>query len=285
MERRSYLPSACEFKCFKLKLNVTNQNIYGKGKAVYFWINRSVLVCCLLLIASIVSAQEKKDSTLAVFQFSGTLSLTSNAISPIPAFSLEKPAILGFLSLRKRRFSYDPEMAFSIKGVPWFLNNCFRYQVVDKTRFKFRTGLIWGVANTYPEVIKNGVNRTITQAERFIWLELMPKYKISEKVAFSSTIWSGYNFDPGSVKRINFISLIGNFTKVPLKQNFYFNFFPQVFYLTIDGISDGFFVSGNFGIGHTKLPIVLSSQINQTLTTTLSPDPGFKWNVSLSYSF
>lgn len=126
---------------------------------------------------------------------------------------------------------------------------------------------------------------TIAKAERFLWLELMPTYKISEKVAISSSTWSGYNFEPGSVKRINYISLVGNITNISIHKGIYCNFFPQLFYLNLDGNTDGFFVSGIFGIGHEKLPLLLSTQLNQTITTTLSPDPGFKWNVGLSYSF
>lgn len=248
-------------------------------------IRNPFLVCCLLLVSSIVSAQEKSDTTRAVFQFSGTLSLTTNGISPIPAFSLGNPAILGFLSLRKKRFSYDPQMAFSSKGIPWFFNNCFRYRIIEKTKFQFQTGLIWGIGYLYPEVILNGVNQNIAKAERFLWLELMPSYKISDKLTISSTTWSGHNFESGSVKRINYISLIGNITKIRLNQSLHFNFFPQVFYLNLDGISDGFFVSGILGIGHNKFPLFLSMQMNKTLTTTISPDPGFQWNISLAYSF
>jgi hypothetical protein len=113
----------------------------------------------------------------------------------------------------------------------------------------------------------------------------MPRYKISEKVAISSITFSGYNFEPGSVKRINYISIIGNFTRLPLTQHFYCSIFPQLFYLNLDGSSDGFFVSGILGVGHKKLPLFASTQINSTLTTSISPDPGFKWNVSLTYSF
>lgn len=221
----------------------------------------------------------------ATFKFSGTISANTNGISPIPAFSLEKPAIVGSLSLRKKRFSYDPETAFSVKGVPWFLNSYFRYRLIEKPRFQFRTGVIWGIGYSYPEVTLNGVSRTIAIAERFFWLELVPKYVISEKLALSSIIFIGYNFEPGSVKRIDYISLIGNITKAGLGKKVYLNFFPQIFYLNLDGATDGFFIAGVLGIGLTKLPLVLSTQFNQTLTTSISPDPGFKWNVGLSYSF
>ena len=84
-----------------------------------------VLVCCLLMVSSIVSAQEKNDTTPAVFQFSGTLILTTNGISPIPAFSLEKPAILGFLSLRKKGLVMIQKWLFHPREYPGFLITVF----------------------------------------------------------------------------------------------------------------------------------------------------------------
>jgi len=55
--------------------------------------------------------------------------------------------------------------------------------------------------------------------------------------------------------------------------------------LNLDGDTDSFFVSGVAGIGHKKLPLFLSSQINQPVVTSISPNPGFSWNVGLSYTF
>ncbi len=269
----------------KLKLGLAYMNIYDNGLLFFFLIKKPIVVCCLLVVASIGYAQEKKDTTYTAFKFSGNLNFTTNGISPIPAFSLGKPAILINLSLKNKKFSYDPEMAFSIKGVPWFFNNFFRYKLIEKTKFQFRTGLNWAISYSYPQVRLNGVDQTIARGERFLWLELMPRYKISEKIAISSITFSGYNFEPGSVKRINYISIMGNFTKLRLTQVFYCNIFPQLFYLNLDGSSDGFFVSGIMGIGHSKFPLFVSIQVNKTLTTSISPDPGFKWNVRLAYSF
>lgn len=185
----------CEPKFYRINRNVAQ-----------WLIRRSILFFCLLATATVVEAQTKQDTIPTPFEFSGTIILSTNGISPIPAFSLDKPAVLVNLSIRKRRFSYNPEMSFSTKGIPWYLNNFFRYRLIEKKRFQFQTGLIWGIGYSYPEVLQNGINRTIAKAERFLWLELIPKYKISEKVTISSTTFSGYNFEPGSVKRINYIS-------------------------------------------------------------------------------
>lgn len=249
-------------------------------------INYKIYYSLLLIISGINCVCTTKEGycsfSLSIFRNSN---FNYKRHFPIPAFSLGKPAILSNLSLKKKKFSYDPEMAFSVEGVPWFFNNFFRYKLIEKTKFQFRTGLSWAISYSYPEVIQSDVKRTIAKAERFLWLELVPGYKISEKLAVSSITFSGYNFEPSSVKPINCLSIIGNITKVKLTESIYCNIFPQLFYLNLDGHRDGFFVSGILGIGHNKFPLFLSTQINKTLTTTISPDPGFKQNISLSYSF
>lgn len=254
-------------------------------ETVQSFIRKFMSLFGLLLTITAVQAQTKKDTIHTPFEFSGTLVLSTNGISPIPAFSLDKPAVIANLSIRKRRFSFNPEMAFSTRGIPWYLNNFFRYRLIEKRRFQFQTGIIWGIGYSYPEVIQDGIRRSIAKAERFLWLELVPRYKISEKVAISSTSFFGYNFEKGSGKRINYISLIGNITKIKLHNSIYTSFFPQLFYLNLDNKTDGFFVAGVLGFGHNKLPLFLSTQVNQTLNTTITPNPGFKWNISLSYSF
>jgi hypothetical protein len=243
-----------------------------------------ILTLASLVVCNIVPAQVKRDSTNG-FRFSGTITLTSNGISPIPAFSLGKPAFLAFLSMGKKRFSYDPQMAFSYKGVPWFFNNALRYKLVDKRKFLFRPGLIWGLGYSYPLMLKNGSNHIISRAERYLWFESTMRYVFSSRVAISSTTYSGHGFEHDGIEYINFASVMGNFTKIPLYKRVYFNFFPQVFYLNMENESEGFFTSGIFGLGYFGFPVTVSVQMNETIHTNLSPDPGFKWNISLNYDF
>lgn len=246
-------------------------------KHLWLWIALSVSATSF--------AQTTRDTLNTSFKFSGTISVTTNGISPIPAFSLDKPAIAGFLSLRKNRFSYDPEIAFSTQGVPWFLNNCFRYRLIETPKFGLRTGVIWGLGYSYPTITENGVTNTVAKAERFAWLDLLPAYQLSKKLSLSSRTLIGYNFEPGSVKRIHYFSLSANLTQIHLARTIDCEFYPQLFYLNLDGNRDGFFVSGVAGVRYAKLPLFLSTQMNSTLTTSISPDPGFKWNISLTYSF
>ncbi len=219
------------------------------------------------------------------FKFSGTIGLNTNGISPVPAFSLGKSAIMGFFSLRKNRFSFDPEIAYATDGTPWFFSSCFRYRILDKKKWGIKVAAVWNVSHSYPEVIENSILKTITKAERYVVFEFIPTYKFSEKFSLVSAVFVGRGFDKGSLKQMHFISLVGNITKVGLSEKSFCSIFPQVFYLNLDGDTDSFFVSGVFGIGHEKLPLFLSTQMNRPVVTSISPNPGFSWNVGLSYIF
>lgn len=246
---------------------------------------KNLFIAFILFAATTnVQGQETTDTGRLIIQSSGVLSVTTNGISPVPAFSLGKPVVSAFLSLRNKRISYNPEIAFSLDGVPWFLNSIFRYNLIEKSKFKLRTGLMWGISFSNPVINLNSSIRDITKAERLLLIELIPEYKLSENVALSLTAYKARNFDSGLVNKFSYFSITNRITKISVYKRVYTSLFPQLYYLDIDG-SNGFFVSGIFGFGLEELPFFLSVQMNQTITTTISPAPAFEWNISLAYSF
>ncbi|PKA99190.1 hypothetical protein B0O79_2891 [Flavobacteriaceae bacterium MAR_2009_75] len=262
-----------------LKSVTGHLNIAGESR-------RKLSLCFYLFFCYLVlTAQETGEISTNGFQFSGTIGLNSNGISRVPAFSLGKPAIMGFFSLRKNRFSFDPEVAYSTEGNPWFMNSCFRYRILAKKNFGVVVSANWSISHRYTEVIENSLTKTIAKAERYVVFEFVPTYKLSEKFSLGSAVFVGRGFDKGSLKQMHFISLVGNITKLRLSEKLYCSFFPQVFYLNLDGDEDSFFVSGVAGIGHKKLPLFLSTQVNQPMITSISPKPGFSWNIGMTYTF
>ena len=252
--------------------------------------NYGLLVALLLSSPLFSFAQAAMDKKVKSengngFKFLGTIVLNTNGISPVPAFSLGKPAIMGFLSIRKNRFSFDPEIAYSIDGTPWFFSSCFRYRIFGKKNFGVKVAANWSVSHRHREVIENGISRTITKAQRFVVLEFVPTYKFSEKFSLGSAVFMGRGLDKGSVKQMHFISLVAKITRLRLSKKLYYSIIPQVFYVNLDGDIDSFFVSGVAGIGHKKFPLFLSYQMNQPVVTAISPNPGFSWNVGVAYIF
>jgi len=80
--------------------------------------NQGFLIVLLLLMSQYALSQ-KLDSLKRTRYFSGAISVTNNGISIIPSFSLGKPAAIFIFSMAKRKFSFEPDIRFSLKGKPW----------------------------------------------------------------------------------------------------------------------------------------------------------------------
>jgi hypothetical protein len=82
--------------------------------------NKVLLIYVFLLLSHFSfsqtadSAKQKADSIKRISHFSGSVSVTNNGISIVPTFSLGKPAAIFMLSARKNRFSFDPDLRFSL---------------------------------------------------------------------------------------------------------------------------------------------------------------------------
>ena len=138
-----------------------------------------VIAICMILHAQSIIAQN--DSTKYKPELTGVITLTSNGISQIPAYSLDKPAISAFFYLKLKRFSYEPDINYGIDGRPWGMGNSFMYLAIDKKKLKFKTGLAFGLAFSYPEVLQGGEMVKINKSERYLIAKLIPTYLISKK--------------------------------------------------------------------------------------------------------
>jgi len=83
------------------------KNIHRKGLLVFALFNLTHF-----------SFSQHKDSTKSISHFSGSVSVTNNGISIIPAFSLNKPAVVFNLSAGKGRLSFEPFLGFFSRGNP-----------------------------------------------------------------------------------------------------------------------------------------------------------------------
>lgn len=240
------------------------------------------IAICLMLQAQRIAAQT--DSTKYKPELSGVIILTTNGISQIPAYSLNKPAISAFFFLKLKRFSYEPDINYGIDGRPWGMGNSFMYLVMDKKKLKFKSGLALGLAFSYPEVLQGGDMVKINKSERYLIAKLIPSYLISKKTTLSLNYWYARNLEQKSINSINFLSAVLSISNISVSQKMYCNIFPQIFYLNVDE-EDGFFFSPIAAFGIKNFPLYLSTQVNATLLNNMTSDPGFKWNVALNYNF
>lgn len=213
---------------------------------------------------------------------SGKASITNNGISFVPNFSLEQPAAIFNLTLEKGRFSFEPELTFSLEeGRAWYQVYWLRYKIIQEGKFKLRTG--GHVGFNFLKILDSGNNEVI-KAERYLVGELAPTYQISDHimVGMQYMIAKGYDIDTNELQ--HFLTLNANFSNIKISKAMYLEVSPQVFYLSSFDFGEGYYVASEFKLSRSNFPLSLSSVMNKKISSNI-PGKDFLWNISLTYSF
>jgi hypothetical protein len=221
---------------------------------------------------------EKADSSKTRLQAAASVSLNSNGISSIPAFSLGKPAIIASIALTKNRLSYEPLLAFGFDLRPWFIDNWLRYKIINKPKLEFRTGVC--ISTFFSEY--EGKDESIWQSQRYNVFELTWIYKILPNSSLTFAYWHDRGQDKGTL-RGHFFNLVGERSEINVGKNVLLFAALQVFYINYDGNNDGIFLSPKISTSLKNVPFSVFFQGIQALDSNISPFPGFKWNLGLSY--
>ena len=94
----------------------------------------------LFLLLNTWILSHKPDTLKTPLSIRGNIQMTNNAISPVPAFSLGKPALLTTLYLQKGRLAFHPEFNFDLEAKPWSINTWVRYQIIQQKKWDFTLG-------------------------------------------------------------------------------------------------------------------------------------------------
>lgn len=216
--------------------------------------------------------KKKELETKLIFSFH------SNGIAPIPAFSLDKPALSVSANVRKGRFSYDPAFFYSMEMKPWFMDNWLHYRLVDRPRFEFMAGANFSAFCSGLEI--NGVE--ILKAERYFAFSLTGTYRFSPLTSLSLDYWSDNGQEKGSL-RGHFTALTFTRSELRLGNSAGLNASLMLFYISYSGNNDGLFVSPTISFSIRNIPLALFFQATQAIQSNIEPWPGFKWNIGLSY--
>jgi len=241
---------------------------------------RKAFSVLLLFMFTMVCSAEKKDSTKTKMHISGNVSLNTNGIATIPAFSLGKPAIIAALNLVKMRFSYDPTVAYGFNMRPWIIDNWVHYRLINKPRFELRTGVDFSMF--FSEY--DAGDYKILQAQQYLTFEIAGIYKMSPESSFSLMYWSDNGQDPGSITG-SFYNVVYDRTNFKIGKSLLLSANVQLFYLDYEGANDGLFVSPKISSSLKDLPFSLFFQATQAITSNVEPFPGFEWNAGVAYLF
>jgi hypothetical protein len=242
---------------------------------------------CLLLfyIFTLSYSIEPVDSSKTKLKGSGTISLNTNGISSIPAFSLGKPAVIASVSLVKNRFSYDPQLAYGLNFKAWFIDSWLHYKLIDRPHFEFRPGFNFSTFfsdYTVPgeTVIKD---ETIRQAQRYFTFEFTGIYKFTSNSSLTFGYWNDRGQEKGTLLG-HFFNLVGEKSDINIGKKVLLTIDLQIFYIDYQGKNDGLFLSPKISSSLRNVPFTVFFQPIQALYSNISPFPGFRWNFGIAYS-
>jgi len=231
----------------------------------------------LLFIFMASWSQENAGKNRPGLEASATVSLNSNGIAYVPAFSLGKPAIIGTLSLVRGRFSYDPQLSYSLELRPWIIDNWFHYRFIDRPSFEFKAGI--DISSFFSEVEME--DETIWRAQKYLAAEFISKYKFSSSSSLSFTYLLDRGQDPGTTHG-HFFNLQVERSEISLGEKGLLSATMQIFYINYAGDEDGLFAAGNISASVRRLPFSIFIQAIQAISSNIDPFPPFKWNVGLA---
>jgi len=237
---------------------------------------------CLLLfcMSTLTFAQQINDTLKNKLEPYLSFSLNSNGIAPIPSFSLDKPAIIANPGFAKGRFSFDPGLAYGLDGKAWYIDSWLHYKIIARPKFELKLGANF---STYfsPDTALNGLN--IKRADRYFTFSLSGTYKFSPVSSLTFEYWSDNGQEKTSIKG-HFFDLVYDRSEIPLGKKALLGINLMLFYINYTGYNDGIFVSPKINLSMRKVPVGIFFQASQALQSNISPWPGFRWNVGLSYT-
>jgi hypothetical protein len=227
---------------------------------------------------------QNNDNIKATYNFSGNISVTNNGISIIPSFSIGKPAIISLFSIGGKRYSFDPDIRFSLDGKPWafIFNN--RYKLIKNKKINLFVGA--NLALNYKTItfIKDNIEKEGIISSRYISSELSTKYSITNNRSFGIYYLYSKGIDDGTIKNTHFITLNGSFSKILISKNYFINFNPQFYYLFQDE-KEGLFFNFNLMLSKNSLPFSVSYIQNFKIGSNILHISDFIWSLNLTYSF
>jgi hypothetical protein len=232
-----------------------------------------------LFIFTVSYSQEETTASKRKLKAGATISLNSNGIASIPAFSLGKPAIIASISLAKNRFSYTPTLAYGLDLRPWFIDNWLNYKIIRKPVFDLTAGFnisTFGMKYNLPE-------GSVWEAQRYFAFAMTGVIKLSPKNSLTLAYWSDNGQEKGTLKG-HFFNLLGERNDMTVGKKVLVSASVQIFYINYDGNNDGLFVSPKVSSTLRDVPFSLFFQATQAISSNIEPFPGFRWNIGVSYT-
>ena len=222
----------------------------------------------------------QSDSVKPKVLFSGNIQLTNNGISPVPFFTLGKPALLTNLYIKKGNLSFSPELNYDLKAKPWSVNTWLRYRLIHTNKFSFFVGNNFSfIFRSLPEDVTQ--NQFLVQ--RYQMLDLTGSYKLKKNRILNLLYWKTKGLDKGAIQSANFVMLTMNFIDLLSNKFGLLSIKANAFVIDNSSPFTGVFISQITSYNPKKSSLFLTFQTVKPIYIT--PSGSFKWNVGLNLPF
>jgi hypothetical protein len=248
--------------------------------------NKLLVMLILLVVSTCLFAQTPNGDSAnkTVTTFSGSVGFSSNGFSIVPTFSLNSPASMILLSVRRNKFSFDPDIRLVPDATKGSMIFWFRYHAITKGKYSLRVGIHPAVNIQTREIQISGQTTTISQLRRFIAWEVSNDYKFSKHFNAGIYYLQGNGLQKDGARTTHFIALNTSVSNIHVSKNLGISFSPTFYHLYLDGQS-GNYISGAVTLSHQKIPFTLQHAFNQTIHSNITGNQDYMWNVSIHYQF
>ena len=240
---------------------------------------RKIFICILLYGFHYSFAQENP------LEIEGSLILNTNGIDPVPAFSLEKPALMSTFMLTKGKFSWVSIFNFSVTDFkPWSQTNYlyFKLPVSEKGAIRLGPGISFFHKRAFLNLPSNsGAESQVLN--QYLVFEASYWHNLSERVGFSLLNWAVKGIENDAVQWGNFTSLVIDISKIPIGKNLEFGISPNLFFLVNELPFKGLFISEISTLFIRDWRFSLYNQV--VLPVWTDPETSLSWSIGMMFKF
>jgi hypothetical protein len=245
---------------------------------MYSKITFLVLFLCFIT----VGFSQETTSEKPIIHFNVAITATTNGISPIPTFTLGKPALISVFSIGGKKLSFDPEFRFASNGKPWSYVFWLRYKLIQSKKFSMGIGAHPAFAFIATPLKKDSVAQTYIVTHRFFATEITPTYHFTKNISAGIYYLNAHGLDDYAIQNTHFVSLHAGISNIKVSDNLALKFNPQVFYLKLDK-KEGYYFSSSLTLSKKESPFSISGMVNKVIDTQIS-GKDFNWNLGLTYA-
>jgi hypothetical protein len=248
-------------------------------------LRRNHLVLLHLVFAGIAhpAVAQQADTTARSTHVAGAVTITNKGISLLPALTLGKPAGILDVAIWRGGLSFEPQFRVALEGKPWSFIFWMRYRSPSDRRLRLVVGAHPALLfRTISDSI-GGAPREMIVARRYLAGEVNPVYAVTRSLDLGLYYLYANGVDKDAIQNTHFIAARANLHYFNVARDYTIQLAPQLYHLTMDG-KDGVYLSSALTLGKRKLPISISTLLNDPIQSSIVGGQEFIWNVSVTYS-